>query len=283
MPRSGPIATYSSSTRPGQPLAVAGVPPDYFAEHGQLWGNPLYRWQTLAEDGYAWWVQRLRGQLELADLVRLDHFRAFADYWSVPAEATTARDGTWVDGPGKGFFDVLESELGTPLPLMAEDLGDLSEAVHELRRAVGLPCMKVLHFGFSSPDTEHAFFRLDPQTLLYTGTHDNDTTVGWFQGLDEDHRRRVCVLLGIDGTNIHYHLIRAAMTSVARWAVTPMQDVLALGTKARMNVPGVAEGNWTWRLRELPGEDTAHWLRELVELSGRLKPETPEAEEASDD
>ena len=254
----------------GQPLAVAGVPPDYFAEDGQLWGNPLYRWSVMAQDGYRWWVERLRANLELADWVRLDHFRAFADFWRVPGGATTAREGEWQNGPGKALFDAIADQLGRPLPLIAEDLGDLSEAVHTLRREVGLPGMRVLHFGFDDAQSDHAPFRLQPETLLYTGTHDNDTTVGWFQSLDKEIQGRVLTFLGTDtAVGVHRHLIRIALTSVARWAVVPMQDVLGLDSAARMNTPGVAEGNWIWRLQGLPGGDGAAWLRRLVEVSGR--------------
>ncbi len=255
----------------GRPLAVAGVPPDYFAEDGQLWGNPLFRWSVMAEDGYNWWVERLRANLELADWVRLDHFRAFADYWRIPGGAQSARDGEWVDGPGKALFDAFAAELGTPLPLIAEDLGDLSEAARGLRREVELPCMRVLHFAFEDAQSEHATFRLPPETLLYTGTHDNDTTVGWFDGLDDAVKEKVLAFVGAESASrIHRHLIRLAMTSVARWAVVPMQDVLGLGSAARMNTPGVAEGNWRWRLQSLPSLEDADWLRRLVEVSGRL-------------
>lgn len=255
----------------GQPIAVSGVPPDYYAEDGQLWGNPLYRWSTMAEDGYRWWVDRLRGNLELADLVRLDHFRAFADFWRIPGDAETAREGIWQDGPGKALFDAFAEQIVTPLPLIAEDLGDLSDAVHTLRQAVELPGMKVMHFGFDTPDSDHAPFRLSHQTLFYTGTHDNDTSVGWFRSLDEDVRAKIRVFLGSDDdTTIHRHVVRAALTSVARWVVVPMQDILGLDSKARMNTPGVAEGNWGWRLPQLPGADDAAWLRALIEVSGRL-------------
>lgn len=259
----------------GQAVAVAGVPPDYFSEDGQLWGNPLFRWSAMAEDGYHWWVERLQANLELADSVRLDHFRAFADYWRIPAGAQTAREGEWRDGPGKALFDALADQLGTSLPLIAEDLGDLSDAAHRLRREVKLPCMRVLHFAFDDAKSDHATFRLRPDTLLYTGTHDNNTTVGWFEGLEDAVKERVLAFVGADAhcagdLKIHRQLIRLAMTSVARWAVVPMQDVLGLDSTARMNTPGVAEGNWRWRLTSLPKVEDSAWLRQLVDVSGRL-------------
>lgn len=258
----------------GRPLAVAGVPPDYFAEDGQLWGNPLFRWDRMAERGFRFWVDRLRGQLEIADLVRLDHFRAFAGYWRVPADTETARDGTWETGPGQPLFEAFREQLGEqggmPLPLIAEDLGEITDDVHELRRAARLPSMNVLHFGFHDPGSIHAPHHLKADTLVYTGTHDNDTTVGWFASLSEDERWRVLDYLDGQQETIHRDLARAAFTSVARWAVVPMQDVLGLGSEARMNTPGVAEGNWTWRLETLPSGNDAAWLRRLVELSDRL-------------
>lgn len=258
----------------GRPLAVAGVPPDYFSEDGQLWGNPLFRWQRMAEQGYRFWVERLRGQLDLVDLVRLDHFRAFAGYWRVPAGAETARDGTWETGPGKPLFDAFREHLvqenGGRLPLIAEDLGEITDDVHELRKAVELPSMKVLHFGFDHAESIHAPHHLEADTLVYTGTHDNDTTVGWFHTLAEHDRQRVLDYVGGRPESIHRDLVRTVLTSVPRWAVVPMQDVLGLGTEARMNTPGVADGNWAWRLERLPSADDAAWVRRLVELSDRL-------------
>ena len=251
-----------------KPTKVAGVPPDYFSEDGQLWGNPLYRWVLMAERGFRWWIDRLRANLDVADMVRLDHFRAFADYWEVDAGADNARDGQWRLGPDKAFFDAL-GELGDPLPLVAEDLGDLSDAVHTLRHATGLPCMKVLHFGFD-PDSDHAPHRLSENTLLYTGTHDNNTTLGWYHDLADDIRHRLHDYTGGGEHDVVFDLIRLAYTSVARWAIIPMQDALGLGSEARMNVPGVAEGNWGWRMTSTPGPETAARLRRLAEISGRL-------------
>lgn len=250
------------------PLAVAGVPPDYFAADGQLWGNPLYRWDAIAADGYRWWIARLARQLALADLVRLDHFRGFAAYWRVPASAATAREGTWVPGPGKPLFEALRSALGG-LPLVAEDLGDVDETVHQLRRDAGIPCTRVLQFGFDELDSLHAPHRLAEDTLVATGTHDNDTTLGWWNERPAETRTRFRRYSGLRG-RMPDDLIRLAITSVARWAVIPMQDVLGLGNEARMNRPGVAEGNWSWRYTALPDPGRTKRLRSLVEVAGRL-------------
>ena len=236
----------------------------------------------MAENGFRFWVERLRANLEIADLVRLDHFRGFAGYWSVPADDETARDGVWETGPGAPLFEAFTEQIGTPLPLIAEDLGEITDDVHELRRTTGLPSMKVLQFGFDGPGSVHAPHHLEPETLVYTGTHDNDTTVGWLESLEEKERARVLRYVGGRAKTIHRDLTRAALTSVARWAVVPMQDVLGLGAEARMNIPGVAEGNWVWRLERLPGSAEAAWLRQLIELSGRLAVAEEDPEEADE-
>ncbi len=255
----------------GLPTRVAGVPPDYFSEDGQLWGNPLYRWDVIEDQGFDWWIDRLRTNLSISDFVRLDHFRAFAGYWVVEADAETARDGHWSDGPGEKLFQAFARAVGEPLPLVAEDLGDISEDVHQLRESTGLPCMRVLQFGFEPINSEHAPHRLREDTLLYTGTHDNDTTLGWYQSADDHTRNLVrCYAGGNDDTAVD-DLIRLAYTSVARWAVLPMQDILALGSEARFNTPGVAEGNWGWRLKTLPDPGLTGKFRWLAEISGRLK------------
>ena len=248
---------------------VAGVPPDYFAETGQLWGNPLYRWDRIAEDGYRWWIDRLRANLRQADSMRLDHFRAFAGYWSVPAHEETAINGHWETGPGRAFFDAVSSALGS-LPLVAEDLGEITDDVHELRRGLGLPGMRVLHFGFEPDPNIHTPHQLEPNMVIYTGTHDNDTTVGWYQAADEGTRERFGVYTGAHPDDAHWAMIRAAHGSVAELALVPAQDVLGLETSARMNVPGVADGNWGWRLRsgELRDEH-ADRLRRLTEVCER--------------
>jgi 4-alpha-glucanotransferase len=249
----------------GRPVAVAGVPPDYFSETGQLWGNPLYRWDRLADEGYAWWVARMRSNLRLADLLRLDHFRAFAGFWSIPAAEPTAVKGRWVPGPGRALFDVLRAALGE-LPLVAEDLGLITPDVHDLRRALGLPGMRVLQFAFDGSDNEHLPHRNPEDAVVYTGTHDNDTTRGWFESLGDETRRAVLECVGTREGSIEWDMIRAAYGSPARLAVIPMQDVLGLGTTARMNTPGRAEDNWAWRA--LPGSFRAETASRLARLAG---------------
>ncbi len=251
----------------GHPRAVAGVPPDDYSDTGQLWGNPLYRWDLMAEDGYAWWVARLATNLRIFDRLRLDHFRGFAGYWRVHAGDETAEHGTWVDGPGMALFGAWRDALGE-LPLVAEDLGVITPDVEELRRAAGLPGIKVLQFAFGEPDSDHLPHNFERRSVVYTGTHDNDTTAGWYAGLDDDVRRRVRRYAGPG--DIHRAFIRLAYASVAELAIVPAQDVLGLGTEARMNTPAVAEGNWAWRLE--PGAlDTAaaRRLRSLAEVTGR--------------
>jgi 4-alpha-glucanotransferase len=226
---------------------VAGVPPDYFSRTGQRWGNPLYRWAALRRDGYAWWIARLRAVLEQVDVVRLDHFRGFEAYWEIPASATTAEKGRWVPGPGAELLTALRDALGA-LPIIAEDLGVITPGVLALRDAFGLPGMKVLQFAFGDGPFHPFLPHLHPpDCVVYTGTHDNDTTRGWYATAPEKERDFARRYLGRDGHDIAWDLIRAAFASVARTAIVPMQDVLDLGTEARMNLPGRPEGNWTWR------------------------------------
>lgn len=253
----------------GRPRHVAGVPPDYFSKDGQLWGNPLYRWERMAETGYRWWIERLAASFRLADVVRIDHFRGFCDFWQVPAGEKTARPGRWVEGPGMAVFEAIRAALGEPR-LVAEDLGDLHAGVEKLRRDAGLPGMRVLQFGFGSADDLHAVHNFERATVVYTGTHDNDTAVGWYRGLEGATRRRVRDYTGSNGRDLHWALIRLAYTSVAVLAVVPMQDALGLGSEARMNTPGRETGNWAWRLAdgELERAD-ARRLRRLAEISGR--------------
>ena len=245
----------------GTPNFVAGVPPDYFSATGQLWGNPLYDWQQMAADEYGWWIARLKQALTLFDYVRLDHFRGFEAYWAIPAEATTAAPGRWVSGPGAALFQAATTALG-PLALIAEDLGEITPSVEALRDQFGYPGMRVLQFAFGedpkAPDyLPHHYI---PNCVVYTGTHDNDTTVGWFQSEAGEgttrtaqqisrERERVLRYLGTDGRQIHWDLIRLAKASVARMALFPMQDVLGLGTEARMNLPSTIAGNWQWRMK----------------------------------
>ena len=255
----------------GGPTVVAGVPPDYFSATGQRWGNPLYRWDVMRERGFDWWIARVRANLRLADFIRLDHFRGFAAYWEVPASEPTAMHGRWMPGPGRALFDAMRSALGD-LPLVAEDLGFITPEVHELRRAVGLPGMKILQFGFGQPDSPHLPHRYEPATVVYTGTHDNDTARGWFASADAEERRIAAAYLGCaDNTDIAVSMIRAAYTSVAEVAIVPVQDILGLGSEARMNRPGAEHDNWSWRVRPgaLTAEHGAH-LHRLASISGRL-------------
>jgi 4-alpha-glucanotransferase len=253
----------------GQPTVVAGVPPDYFSVTGQRWGNPLYRWDVMREQQYRWWIARVRTNLRMADVVRLDHFRGFVAYWEVPAEEPTAVHGRWMPGPGIALFDALREGLGD-LPLVAEDLGFITQDVYDLRHAVGLPGMKILQFGFGDSDA-HLPHRMDPQTVVYTGTHDNDTARGWFDHAPDEEREAALAYLGCSSADdIATALIRAAYTSVAETAIVPVQDILGLGSEARMNTPGAEHGNWTWRLAAgaLTREDAAR-LRKLAALTGR--------------
>ena len=233
----------------GQPTVVAGVPPDYFSPTGQRWGNPLYRWDLMAEHGYRWWVQRLSRVLSQVDEVRIDHFRGFVNYWEVPADEQTAINGRWLKGPGRGFFDAVAAAMGN-LPVIAEDLGMITEDVTDLRLELGLPGMTVLQFAFDGqPTNPHLPYNHERNSVVYTGTHDNDTTLGWYSTASERETHRVRVYTGSDGSDISWHLIRLAMTSVADLAIYPLQDMLSLGSWARMNSPGEAQANWAWRFR----------------------------------
>ena len=255
----------------GRPTVVAGVPPDYFSATGQRWGNPLYRWNVLRETGYRWWISRVRMNLRMADVVRLDHFRGFAEYWEVPAHEETAIHGRWMPGPGAALFEALREALG-PLPLIAEDLGLITEDVHALRRTVGFPGMRVLQFGFAQTDSSHLPHHFEPATVVYTGTHDNDTTRGWFENASPDERETALAYLGCtENDDIARAMIRAAYTSVADIAITPAQDILSLGSEARMNIPGAEHDNWSWRIEDgALTADHAAALRRLAVITGRL-------------
>jgi 4-alpha-glucanotransferase len=261
-----------------QPKVVAGVPPDAFSKTGQRWGNPIYDWEKMAETGFRWWLDRFRATLELVDTVRLDHFRGFAAYWSVPADEETAINGTWVPGPGRALFDALAAGLGH-VPMIVEDLGEITPDVIALREALGFPGMKVLQFAFGDdaqgiPQGENPYLphNYEPNCVVYTGTHDNDTTVGWLASLSEEERASVLRYLGTDGSRIARDLTRLAHQSVAAVAVIPLQDLLELGAEGRMNVPGRPEDNWTWRYDEgtIQPEQTA-WLAELTAATARWK------------
>lgn len=263
-----------------RPLRVAGVPPDYFSKDGQLWGNPLYRWEAMRADGYAWWIARIRKSLERLDLVRLDHFRGFESYWAVPAGSKTAVAGEWVKGPGLDFFQAIGGALGS-LPLIAEDLGVITEEVVALREAAGLPGMKVLHFAFDgNPDNPYLPYNMAADSVVYTGTHDNDTTVSWFTEAPEYDKRQVCEYLGCEGHVFWGPFLRMAYAAPARFCILPLQDILALGAGHRMNTPGKCDGNWGWRFRwDMIREDHFAMVRHFTAIYGRRprKP-TPPAE-----
>ncbi len=262
----------------GRPTAVAGVPPDYFSETGQRWGNPLYRWDALRHTRYRWWISRFRAALRFADVIRVDHFRGFSAYWEIPVNEPTAIYGKWMPGPGRALFDAIRNALGD-VPIVAEDLGHITPEVNDLRKALGVPGMKILQFAFAKLNSPHLPHSYDPMTVVYTGTHDNDTARGWFASASPDERAHAEMYLGINGRGpIEWALIRAAFTSVAQTAVVPVQDILGLGSEARMNHPGNGKDNWSWRF--LPGALTAHHaerLRTLAELTGRVQSPSPKS------
>jgi 4-alpha-glucanotransferase len=257
-----------------KPSAVAGVPPDYFSKTGQLWGNPVYRWDVLKETRYEWWVDRVRHNVKLFDLVRVDHFRGFMAYWEIPATEKTAIRGRWVRAPGKDFFQSLSVRFPS-LPIIAEDLGTITEEVWQVMDYFGFPGMKVLLFAFGEdlPTNPYAPHNHVKNCVVYTGTHDNNTTIGWYQKeTSQEDRSRMSRYLGREVTaeNVHCEMIRLAMMSVADTAVIPMQDLLGLGEEARMNQPAKETGNWGWRL--LPQRLTVavkNRLLEMTEIYGR--------------
>lgn len=254
----------------GRPRVVAGVPPDLFAPTGQRWGNPLYRWAEHAKDGYAWWVERIRRTFELVDIVRIDHFRGFAGYYEIQASDPTAEQGRWLPGPGAALFDAIQDALG-PMPIIAEDLGLITPDVAELRRRFGLPGMRILQFAFGG-DASEGFLphNHEVDTVVYTGTHDNDTSAGWWASVSEHERHHARAYLATDGHDMAWTLIRAAMASVADTAVHPMQDVLGLAGDARMNWPGQESGWWGWRFQWSQVQPWhASRLLELARLYGR--------------
>jgi 4-alpha-glucanotransferase len=254
----------------GRPLAVAGVPPDYFAADGQLWGNPLYDWNAQRRDGFAFWLQRLGQQAARFDLLRIDHFRALAAYWAVPAAASTAREGEWREAPGHELLETICTRL-PQLELVAEDLGVITPDVTALRRAFGLPGMRVIQFGFDGdPANLHLPHEHEPDAIVYTGTHDNDTTAGWYAGLDPATRDLTRRYLGRGDHEVVDAMLRAAFASVGRLAILPMQDLLHLGSDARLNRPGTVGGNWSWRLHLplLTGELAARY-RDLIQMHNR--------------
>ena len=255
------------------PLAVAGVPPDYFSADGQLWGNPLYRWEAHRADGYAWWLDRMRASFELCDIVRIDHFRGFDSYWRIPSPAKTARVGAWVPGPGLDLFRAFRDAFPAGR-IIAEDLGALTDSVTARCDATGLPGMLVLQFAWGSDaGTSYLPHNATPNSVIYPGTHDNDTTAGWYGTAPEAERNYLRRYLRVSGTDVAWDFIRASYASASRLAVVPFTDILALGSAARFNTPAKAEGNWQWRYRaaaldKLSGPTTGY-LRELVQMYGR--------------
>ncbi|MDQ7075245.1 MAG: 4-alpha-glucanotransferase [Gammaproteobacteria bacterium] len=256
----------------GQPHVVAGVPPDYFSATGQRWGNPLYRWQVMQADGFQWWLQRMRSQLDLFDLVRIDHFRGFESYWEIPASCPTAEEGRWVKAPGEALFKTFQDNFD-PLPIIAEDLGIITPEVEALRLKFELPGMKILQFAFeggaSNPYLSHNH---QLNSVVYTGTHDNDTTLGWFQNAPEDLKQHIKGYLGQPQEAMPWPLIRSTLASVAQLAILPVQDILSLGSEDRMNVPGVSsEENWSWGYQAgALNEELAQHCLHLNRLYGRV-------------
>jgi len=266
----------------GSPVVVAGVPPDYFSATGQLWGNPLYKWQQMVADGFKWWIQRVHATLETFDIARIDHFRGFAACWEIPGGDKTAERGQWVEAPGRELFTAIRNELGD-VPIIAEDLGVITPDVEALRDDFDFPGMRILQFAFSSDtkniDLPHNYHK---NVVVYTGTHDNDTAVGWFSSVagegstrdtDQVEREREFCLkyLNTEGEEIHWDFIRAVLASVANTAIVPLQDVLGLHTEARMNLPNSTEGNWSWRVKpQALTAEVAARLKELTALYGRV-------------
>jgi 4-alpha-glucanotransferase len=266
----------------GRPRNVAGVPPDYFSKTGQYWGNPLYRWEEMARTGYTWWIERVRSMLKMVDIIRLDHFRGFEKFWEIPAGSKNAVGGRWVEGPGDRFFKALLDEFGE-LPFIAEDLGLITPEVHELRDRWKLPGMRVLQFAFGDESLEnpHKPFNFIRNCVAYTGTHDNDTTAGWFSSVTESAQHRsereaAIRYMGSDGKDVVWDFIRLLLSSVADRTIVPMQDILGLGSEARMNLPATTENNWRWRMKgDQMQAATAARLREMNRMYGRLNRTEP--------
>ncbi|MBW4617126.1 MAG: 4-alpha-glucanotransferase [Desmonostoc vinosum HA7617-LM4] len=255
----------------GEVAQMAGVPPDYFSATGQLWGNPVYEWEELQKQDFKWWVQRFEAMLDYVDIIRIDHFRGFDAFWSVPQGEETAINGEWVEAPGEAFFDVIKQKLGK-LPVMAEDLGVITPGVEALRDKYEFPGMKILQFAFGSdPGNPFLPFNFTRNAVVYTGTHDNDTTIGWFNTASDYEKQNLLLYLGcISPEGIHWDLIRLALSSIANQAIIPLQDILGLGNEARMNFPSVPEGNWEWRYQTAAlTQELGDRLKNLTRLCGR--------------
>jgi 4-alpha-glucanotransferase len=261
-----------------QPEVVAGVPPDFFSKTGQRWGSPLYRWDAMKQRGYAWWVQRLRWAIETCDYIRLDHFRGFDQFWEIPARDETAVNGRWVDGPRDDLFSKVREALGG-LPFFAEDLGYITPEVHALRERLQIPGMAVLQFGFGDEGAHMYLPHRAAGKVIYTGTHDNDTVVGWWHnGCAEHERRNAEAYLGRSDDGIHWCFIRAIQASPASFSIIPLQDALGLGSEARMNTPSLDNGNWRWRFEaDFLAPEIAAKLALLAEVTDRLPPPIPPA------
>ncbi|MEH2183553.1 4-alpha-glucanotransferase [Nostoc sp.] len=259
----------------GAAAQMAGVPPDYFSATGQLWGNPVYNWEELQKQDFKWWVQRFEAMLDYVDIIRIDHFRGFEAYWAVPQGEQTAINGKWVEAPGDAFFEVIRQKLGK-LPVLAEDLGVITPGVEALRDKYEFPGMKILQFAFSADSTNPFLpFNYSHNAVVYTGTHDNDTTIGWFNSAEEEEKQNLLLYLGsISPDGIHWDLIRLALNSIANQAIIPLQDILGLGNEARMNFPSIAEGNWEWRYRAGAITDE---LRDRLKVLTKLNGRAPEA------
>lgn len=261
--------------RSGFPLLVSGVPPDAFSETGQLWGSPLFDWKAMEKDGFSWWRRRIRRAQDLFDEFRIDHFRGFAGFWAVPYEAKIAMVGQWKMGPGKSLFDAIFKDVGD-IKIIAEDLGVITEDVVNLRKSIGAPGMAVLQFGFgSNADNPHLPHNHENNQVVYTGTHDNDTIHGWWESLPIEEKSNVLKYLSVpDEEDISWALIQAALSSVAQTTIIPMQDILALGSSSRMNIPATQFGNWSWRIsnsqnfEQMENESTK--LRDMLLMYGRL-------------
>ncbi|WP_211941719.1 4-alpha-glucanotransferase [Cylindrospermopsis raciborskii] len=262
---------FALDTKTGAVDLMAGVPPDYFSATGQLWGNPVYNWEELEKQDFAWWVQRFEAILDYVDIIRIDHFRGFEAYWAVPQGEETAINGEWIKAPGKEFFALVKQRLGK-LPILAEDLGIITPEVEALRDEFEFPGMKVLQFAFGSdPGNPFLPFNYPRNAVVYTGTHDNDTTVGWFNTANDYEKQNLLLYLGgVSSDGINWDLIRLALISVANQAIIPLQDILGLGTESRMNYPGTTEGNWEWRYEEsVLSQELSNRLKTITQLCGR--------------
>ena len=256
----------------GYPTKVAGVPPDYFSSTGQLWGNPLYNWEAHKADGYSWWLRRIQNQLDVFDHLRIDHFRGFEAYWAIPYGDDNAIGGTWESGPKDSLFLAIIKTLGENLPIIAEDLGIITPEVEKLRKRFNFPGMRVLQFAFDAMDEStflpHNF--TSPHCACYTGTHDNDTTLGWYESISNEAKDRIRRYMNTDGNAIHWDFIRTCLGTIATYAIFPLQDILGLRSEARMNIPGTAMNNWKWRYRQdVLTDEVAAKLLELSKLYGR--------------